>query len=238
MSYLVQYLPRTCAPVRPLRALADEQILLNHPGYHAGAYVRVYVEDTLRRRVRRGRIPSPRFAFEIADCTSSIYLEFDVETAGSRENSLFKISTLIGSLERFQVGLQAEAELRAAREGARTPTAVQRPPAQPSRGGQAYLSTSRRADLRSRRRSQPTQMQLGRRLHVVGRRLGQLVDSRPRLRGAPRQADAHACERGRGGTLLAVDGIRAVSTIVEVASTARRRRTTRRCSHWRCRRSR
>jgi hypothetical protein len=124
MSYLIQYLPRACAPVRKLRgARVDEQILLNRPGYHAGAYVHVFVEDT-RRRFRRDGYPSPRFRLEIADCTNHIRLEFDVETPGSRENSLCKIETLIGSLRRFQAGLQAEAELRAEREGAHTPAAV------------------------------------------------------------------------------------------------------------------
>ena len=125
MSYLIQYLPRACAPVRKLRgARVDEQILLNHPGYHAGAYVHVFVEDTSRRRFRRDGCPSPRFRLEIADCANHIRLEFDVETPGGRENSLYKSETLIGSLQRFQAGLQAEAELRAEREGARTPAAV------------------------------------------------------------------------------------------------------------------
>ena len=125
MSYLIQYLPRACAPVRKLRgARVDEQILLNRPGYHAGAYVHVFVEDTSRRRFRRDGYASPRFRLEIADCTNHIRLEFDVETPGSRENSLCKIETLIGSLRRFQAGLQAEAELRAEREGAHTPAAV------------------------------------------------------------------------------------------------------------------
>jgi hypothetical protein len=120
MSYLVQYLPRACAPVRKLRgARVDEQILLNLPGYHAGAYVRVFVEDTLRRRFRRDRYPSPRFILEIADCTNHIRLEFDVETAGGRENARFKIATLIGSLQRFQAGLEAVADLRVARERSR-----------------------------------------------------------------------------------------------------------------------
>ncbi len=125
MSYLIQYLPRACAPVRKLRgARVDEQILLNHPGYHAGAYIHVFVEDTSRRRFRPDGYPSPRFRLEIADCANHIRLEFDVETAGGRENSLYKIETLIGSLRRFQAGLQAEAELRAEREGARMPAAV------------------------------------------------------------------------------------------------------------------
>lgn len=122
MSYLIQYLPRACAPVRKLRgARIDECTLLNRPGYHADAYVRVFVEDTSRRRLLRGRIPSPRFELEIADCTNTIRLEFDVETAGSRENSLFKVATLMGALERFEAGLQAEADLRVAREGAPPP---------------------------------------------------------------------------------------------------------------------
>jgi hypothetical protein len=120
MSYLVQYLPRALTSVRQLRgARVDEQTLLNRPGYHGDAYVRVFVEDTSERRIRRGRIPSPRFELEIADCTNTIRLEFDVDTTGSRENSLFKIATLIGALERFRDGLTDEAELRVARERAR-----------------------------------------------------------------------------------------------------------------------
>jgi hypothetical protein len=125
MSYLSQYLPRACAPVRALRgARVDEQTLLNRPGYHGDAYVRVFVEDTSQRRIRRRRIPSPRFELEIADCTNTIRLEFAVETDGYRENSLFKIATLIDALQRFEAGLQAEAELYADREGAISPAAV------------------------------------------------------------------------------------------------------------------
>jgi hypothetical protein len=125
MSYLSQYLPRACAPVRALRgARVDEQTLLNRPGYHGDAYVRVFVEDTSQRRIRRRRIPSPRFELEIADCTNTIRLEFAVETDGDRENSLFKIATLIDALQRFEAGLQAEAELYADREGAISPAAV------------------------------------------------------------------------------------------------------------------
>jgi hypothetical protein len=117
MLYLAQYLPHASARARPLPgARVDLATMLNHPGYHAGAYVRVFVEDTSRRRVRRDRIPAPRFELEIADCTNTIRLEFDVSTAGDRENSLFKIATLIGALERFRSGLAEEAELHAKRE--------------------------------------------------------------------------------------------------------------------------
>ena len=118
MLYLAQYLHRrTCAPVRPLRgARVEIETLLNRPGYHGDAYVRVLVEDTSQRRVRGDRIPTPRFELDIADCTNTIQLEFDVSTAGDRENSLFKIATLIGALEQFRDGLVAEAELHAKRE--------------------------------------------------------------------------------------------------------------------------
>ena len=95
-------------------ARVDEQLLLNHPGYHGGAYVHVFVEDTSRAGPAR-RLPSPRFRLEIADCTNHIRLEFDVETPGGRENSLYKIETLIGSLQRFRC---RRTELRAARGGA------------------------------------------------------------------------------------------------------------------------
>ena len=61
---------------------------------------------------------------EIADCTNQIRLEFDVETPGGRENSLFKIATLIGALERFAAGLVTEAELRIQRERTAAPAAI------------------------------------------------------------------------------------------------------------------
>jgi hypothetical protein len=69
-------------------------------------------------------IPSPRLTLEIADCTNTIRLEFAVETDGYRENSLFKIATLIDALHRFEAGLRAEAELYADRESVHSPAAV------------------------------------------------------------------------------------------------------------------
>jgi hypothetical protein len=50
---------------------------------------------------------------------NEIRLEFDLSNAGLRENSQYKIETLIGALERFRDGLVAEAELYAERERAR-----------------------------------------------------------------------------------------------------------------------
>ena len=118
MSYLVQHLPRERGGVvRPLRrgARVDERLRLNREGYCGDAYVRVFVEDTSRRARRRG-IPEPRIKLRIADCSNVIALEFDVSTAGFRENSLFKIDTLLGALTRFRRGLVEESELYAARE--------------------------------------------------------------------------------------------------------------------------
>jgi hypothetical protein len=66
--------------------------------------------------VRRRRIPSPRLKLRITDCAGAIHLEFSVDSAAERENSLHKIDTLIASLERFRAGLEAEAALRVERE--------------------------------------------------------------------------------------------------------------------------
>jgi len=67
-------------------------------------------------RFRRRHLPSPRLKLRIAECENEIHLEFSVDSAELRENSVYKIDTLIASLERFHAGLQAEAVLRAERE--------------------------------------------------------------------------------------------------------------------------
>jgi len=122
MSYLAQHARPRLASVRPIRgARVDERTLLNLPDFDGDAHVRVFVEDTSARKRRRRRLPSPRLKLRIADCTNEIHLEFSVDSAESRENSLYKIETLIAALQRFRAGLSAEAELRALREGSRTP---------------------------------------------------------------------------------------------------------------------
>jgi hypothetical protein len=116
MSYLLEFAGRrrgrSLAVCR--RARVDERVRLNRPGYYGDAYVHVFVEDTSTRTRH------PRLVLAIADCTNEINLEFSLETAGYRENSLFKIDTLLASLGRFRDGLAAEAELqeqRARKEG-------------------------------------------------------------------------------------------------------------------------
>jgi hypothetical protein len=119
MSYLLLHATRRPSAGGARRGVrVDERTLLNHPEFDGGAYVRVFVEDTSSRRIRR-RIPEPRLRLRIADCNNEIYLEFGVETRARRDNSLHKIDTLLGALHRFRDGLLAEADLYAARELAR-----------------------------------------------------------------------------------------------------------------------
>ena len=118
MSYLLQYARRPEPLVRRSRRVrVDERTLLNRPGFYGGAYVRVFVEDTTARRRRVNR--DPRLVLEIADCVNTINLEFSLETAQLRENSLFKVDTLLGALHRFRDGLGAEAKLAEQREDRR-----------------------------------------------------------------------------------------------------------------------
>ncbi len=112
MSYLLRHLTRR---VPQTHARVDERTRLNRADFDGGAYARVFVEDTTPRKWRR-HPPDPRVRLRIADCTTEIYLEFSLETADARENSLYKIDTLLGALNRFRSALDAEAELYAQRE--------------------------------------------------------------------------------------------------------------------------
>jgi hypothetical protein len=115
MSYLLQYArrPDSIAP-RPKRgARVDERTRLNRPGLYGDAFVRVFVEDTTARR--RGRNHDPRLVLQIADCTNTINLEFSLADARFRENSLYKVDTLLGALHRFREALAEEADLAARR---------------------------------------------------------------------------------------------------------------------------
>jgi hypothetical protein len=119
MSYLTLYADRrpTSAPRTRRGARVDERTRLNLPGLYGDAYVRVFIEDTSRRKLRLRRVPpQPRLKLRIADCVNVINLEFEVGSAELRENSLFKINTLLNALHRFRDGLVAEAELFEQRE--------------------------------------------------------------------------------------------------------------------------
>jgi hypothetical protein len=118
MSYLLSHVARRSASAPSTAgARVDLYRLLNSPGYYADAHVHVYVEDTAGRKLRRWRNPpAPHIELEIADCVNEIRLEFDLSSAGGRENSLFKIDTLLDALQAFRSALAAEAELYAQRE--------------------------------------------------------------------------------------------------------------------------
>ena len=106
----------------PYRARVNERWFLNLPGFHGGAYVVAYVEDTRERDLRRDngcddaectRCPhnfEPRMVLELADCNDRINLEFDLDSTGGRENSLHKLDTLLTALRVFREGLVEEFE--------------------------------------------------------------------------------------------------------------------------------
>ena len=94
----------------PYRARVNERTLLNLPGFHSGAFVYVYVEDTSDRAAETGNNLDPFLALEIADCNRRIALEFDIATDEERENSLHKLDTLVAALGAFREALVAEFE--------------------------------------------------------------------------------------------------------------------------------
>jgi len=106
----------------PYRARVNERAFLNLPGFHGGAYVIAYVEDTSERGLVRyngcddpkcTRCPynfEPRMVLELADCTDRVELEFDLDSEAGRVNSLHKVDTLIAALRVFRQGLVDEFE--------------------------------------------------------------------------------------------------------------------------------
>ncbi len=105
----------------PYRARLDERTFLNFAGFHSRAYVSAYVEDTTDRQFDEDEqdwfAPSgPRVILEVADCSNRINLEFDVASDEARENSLHKVDTLLGTLQRFRGALEQECRLAAERE--------------------------------------------------------------------------------------------------------------------------
>jgi hypothetical protein len=113
MSYLLQHARgRFSTMSRTTRARVDEYTLLNRPGFYGDAFVRVFIENSTARHRRT----DPVLVLKIGDCFNVINLEFSLETTQLRENSLFKVDTLLGALHRFRDGLAAEADLAARRD--------------------------------------------------------------------------------------------------------------------------
>jgi hypothetical protein len=97
----------------PYRARVSERWFLNLPGFHGGAHVVAYVEDTRERGLQHcggcqdencRECPynfEPRMILEIADCNDRISLEFDVDSEAGRANSLHKLDTLLAACASF-----------------------------------------------------------------------------------------------------------------------------------------
>ena len=111
----------------PYRARLDERTLLNLPGFHGGAYVYVYVEDTSDRALQRDPFCDddctccphnfePRMSLEIDDGDRTIFLEFDVDTPEARVNSFHKLDSLLAAIQLFRAALEQEFEPYDARE--------------------------------------------------------------------------------------------------------------------------
>jgi hypothetical protein len=103
----------------PYRARVNERWFLNLPGFHGGAYVVAYVEDTSDCGPRsepycENDCPDcphnfePRLILEIADCYKRVNLDFDLDLEEARANSLHKLDTLISALRVFRKGLVEE----------------------------------------------------------------------------------------------------------------------------------
>jgi hypothetical protein len=107
----------------PYKARVDVRRFLNLPGFHGGAHVVAYVEDTSTRAIAKrdpsgfetARFvnPQPRIILEIADCSERINLEFDLDSDLDVENALHKVDTLVAA---FRAGLLEEARLYRERE--------------------------------------------------------------------------------------------------------------------------
>ena len=103
----------------PYVARVDERRFLNLPGFHDGAYVVAYVEDTSNRAAPSGDKPrnfDPRLILEIADCVGRVNLQFDLYSAHQRANSFHKIDALLEALMSFRAGLVEEAALVRSRD--------------------------------------------------------------------------------------------------------------------------
>jgi hypothetical protein len=113
----------------PYRTRVNVRDFLNLPGFHAGAYIQAYVEDTSDRGLDEHAgdtyNPRPRILLEIADCSERIDLEFEIYNALNRKNSFHKIDTLIEGLQRFRAGLAAESTEYKRRERALADTQKQ-----------------------------------------------------------------------------------------------------------------
>jgi hypothetical protein len=89
------------------------QRFLNRPRFNGGAYVLIRVRDTTGQR---DHYVQSEIEFEIGDCSRRVVLDFSLDSAPDRANSLRKARVLADAMQRFVHALEAEAPLAAARE--------------------------------------------------------------------------------------------------------------------------
>lgn len=103
---------------QPYKHRINNRQFLNLPGFHDSAYIVTYVEDTSEREPETSEYGGeekynvePRIILEIADCSESINLEFELYNAHRRQNSFHKIDTLIEALTEFKEALRQESAI-------------------------------------------------------------------------------------------------------------------------------
>jgi hypothetical protein len=111
------------------RTRVSERYFLNLPGFHRGAYVLAFIEDTSDVEPRpepycKSDCPDcphnfePEMTLEIADCDRRVSLEFKIGDEAERVNSLHKLDRLLVALTVFRAGLVDEFAEHARRERA------------------------------------------------------------------------------------------------------------------------
>jgi hypothetical protein len=107
----------------PYRARVNERVFLNLPGFHGGAYVLTYVENTSERGLAHDDDGcddpectqctynfEPRMILELSTGSEHIRFTFDIDSEAGRENTLHKIDTLLAALRVFRQGVVDEFE--------------------------------------------------------------------------------------------------------------------------------
>lgn len=100
----------------PYVARYEYSQFLNYTGFHEGAYIRAYVEDTSKKPMIADKynIATPRVVLEIADCDRRVCFDFDWSDVGML-NNMKKIDTLIEGLQGFKRAMAQEHKLVAKR---------------------------------------------------------------------------------------------------------------------------
>ena len=84
---------------------------LNYPRHFYGAYVIAVVGDTSTcRKSGCDHLWCGDIQLRISDCDRVCSLDFDLDSAAARRNSLHKVTVLIETLIRFREALEIEAE--------------------------------------------------------------------------------------------------------------------------------